>query len=148
MTKVWSAWHSLIEAKWKQRVEKACQSKAQEVCMSLTNDYETRLASVSRWSIRFRGFLTWYLKMEFSKWSRVSELLCQLLCPTRLHVCFNVCKPAVAKTISILNTFQKKLSKKYLLNYSSLKYSMIRTFFWNLGKIMTFCRTSSVPNLL
>ena len=47
MTKVWDAWHSLIEAKWKQRVEKACQSKAQEVCMSLTNDYETRLASVS-----------------------------------------------------------------------------------------------------
>ncbi|XP_033624864.1 centrosomal protein POC5-like [Asterias rubens] len=47
MTKVWGAWHSLIEAKWKQRVEKACQSKAQEVCMSLTNDYETRLASLN-----------------------------------------------------------------------------------------------------
>ncbi|XP_038077562.1 centrosomal protein POC5-like isoform X2 [Patiria miniata] len=47
MTKVWGAWHSVIEAKWKQRVEKACQSKAQEVCMSLTNDYETRLASLN-----------------------------------------------------------------------------------------------------
>uniref|UniRef100_A0ABM0GQ62 Centrosomal protein POC5 n=1 Tax=Saccoglossus kowalevskii TaxID=10224 RepID=A0ABM0GQ62_SACKO len=30
MSKVWSAWHSIIEAKWRQRVEKACQSKAQE----------------------------------------------------------------------------------------------------------------------
>lgn len=28
-------------------MEKACQSKAQEVCMKLTNDYEARLASVS-----------------------------------------------------------------------------------------------------
>ncbi|XP_072019825.1 centrosomal protein POC5-like [Amphiura filiformis] len=47
MTKVWTAWHSIIEAKWKQRVEKACQSKAQEVCMHLTNDYETRIASLN-----------------------------------------------------------------------------------------------------
>lgn len=45
--KVWDAWHSLVESRWRQRVEKACQAKAQEVCMQLTNDYETRLASVS-----------------------------------------------------------------------------------------------------
>ena len=47
MTRVWAGWHSIIEAKWRQRVEKACQSKAQEVCMQLTNDYETQIASVS-----------------------------------------------------------------------------------------------------
>ncbi|XP_030842635.1 centrosomal protein POC5 isoform X1 [Strongylocentrotus purpuratus] len=46
-SKVWSAWHSIIVAKWRQRVEKACQSKAQEVCMKLTNDYEARLASLN-----------------------------------------------------------------------------------------------------
>ena len=44
--KVWAGWHSVIENKWRLRVEKACQAKAQEVCMSLTNDYETKLASV------------------------------------------------------------------------------------------------------
>lgn len=44
-SKVWSAWHSIIVAKWRQRVEKACQGKAQEVCMKLTNDYEARIAS-------------------------------------------------------------------------------------------------------
>ena len=47
MTRVWAGWHSIIEAKWRQRVEKACQGKAQEVCMQLTNDYETQIASVS-----------------------------------------------------------------------------------------------------
>ncbi|XP_041460149.1 LOW QUALITY PROTEIN: centrosomal protein POC5-like [Lytechinus variegatus] len=46
-SKVWSAWHSIIVAKWRQRVEKACQTKAQEVCMKLTNDYEARLASLN-----------------------------------------------------------------------------------------------------
>lgn len=45
--KVWAAWHSVIEARWRQRVEKACQAKAQEVCMALTNDYETKLSSLN-----------------------------------------------------------------------------------------------------
>jgi centrosomal protein POC5 len=43
----WAAWHSLVENKWKQRVEKACQAKAQEVCIELTNDYEAKLASAN-----------------------------------------------------------------------------------------------------
>ena len=37
----------IIVEKWRRRVEKACQAKAQEVCISLTNDYETKLQSVS-----------------------------------------------------------------------------------------------------
>lgn len=45
--RVWDAWHSVIENKWRQRVERACQSKAQEVCVQLTNDYESRLASAN-----------------------------------------------------------------------------------------------------
>lgn len=40
----------VIVEKWRRRVEKACQSKAQEVCISLTNDYETKLKSVSSWN--------------------------------------------------------------------------------------------------
>ncbi|PIK35131.1 putative centrosomal protein [Apostichopus japonicus] len=47
MNKVWAGWHSIIEAKWRQRVEKACQAKAQEVCMKLTNDYEARVSSLN-----------------------------------------------------------------------------------------------------
>lgn len=44
--KVWTAWHSVVESRWQQRVEKACQSRAEQVCIELTNDYETKLASV------------------------------------------------------------------------------------------------------
>ncbi|XP_074661215.1 centrosomal protein POC5-like [Tubulanus polymorphus] len=44
--KVWESWHSVIEAKWRDRVEKACQSKASEVCMDLSNDYEARIRSL------------------------------------------------------------------------------------------------------
>lgn len=45
--KVWDSWHSVIVDKWRSRVEKACQAKAQEVCINLTNDYESRIQSVS-----------------------------------------------------------------------------------------------------
>lgn len=45
--KVWDAWHSVIEDKWRNRVEKACQAKAQEVCMNLTNEYETKVRSLN-----------------------------------------------------------------------------------------------------
>lgn len=45
--KVWDGWHSLVVTRWRQRVEKACQAKAQEVCIALTNDYETKLASLN-----------------------------------------------------------------------------------------------------
>ncbi|ELU07486.1 hypothetical protein CAPTEDRAFT_224814 [Capitella teleta] len=45
--KCWVAWHSVIENKWRQRVEKACQAKAEEVCLSLTNDYESKIKSLN-----------------------------------------------------------------------------------------------------
>jgi len=45
--KVWAAWHSVVESRWQQRVEKACQTRAEQICIELTNDYETKLASVS-----------------------------------------------------------------------------------------------------
>ncbi|XP_073240879.1 centrosomal protein POC5-like isoform X1 [Porites lutea] len=44
----WTAWRSVIESKWKQRVEKACQAKAQDVCVKLTEDYESRLQTANR----------------------------------------------------------------------------------------------------
>ncbi|KAH3802583.1 hypothetical protein DPMN_156261 [Dreissena polymorpha] len=47
--RVWDAWHSVIETKWRVRIEKACQAKAQEVCVQLTEDYEGRISAVRTW---------------------------------------------------------------------------------------------------
>ncbi|RDD47535.1 Centrosomal protein POC5 [Trichoplax sp. H2] len=46
--RAWVAWHGVVEAKWRQRVEKSCQARAQEVCMALTEEYEQKLAALSR----------------------------------------------------------------------------------------------------
>nr|KAG5701813.1 hypothetical protein BaRGS_019024 [Batillaria attramentaria] len=45
--RVLSAWFSTIQTKWRQHVEKACQMKAQEVCLQLTADYEAKIASLN-----------------------------------------------------------------------------------------------------
>ncbi|KAJ8405660.1 hypothetical protein AAFF_G00316400 [Aldrovandia affinis] len=42
--KVWVAWHSLIQSKWKEQVERACQARAEEVCVRLSADYDAKLA--------------------------------------------------------------------------------------------------------
>lgn len=44
--KVWAAWHSLISTRWKERVERACRARAEEVCVQLSNDYEAKVAQV------------------------------------------------------------------------------------------------------
>lgn len=44
MKKAWRAWHSIIQASWKDRVEKACRTRAEEVCVHLSNDYEAKIA--------------------------------------------------------------------------------------------------------
>ncbi|KAG7481435.1 hypothetical protein MATL_G00066530 [Megalops atlanticus] len=41
--KVWAAWHSLIETKWRERVERACQARAEQVCVRLSTDYDAKL---------------------------------------------------------------------------------------------------------
>jgi len=46
--KVWVGWRSVVENKWKQRVEKACQIKSQEICLQLTQDYEERIQALQR----------------------------------------------------------------------------------------------------
>jgi len=43
----WDGWRSMIQTKWQDRVSKACQAKAEEVCQTLTDDYETQIKSVS-----------------------------------------------------------------------------------------------------
>ncbi|KAM3867553.1 centrosomal protein POC5 [Diretmus argenteus] len=42
--KVWFGWHSLIQRHWKDKVERACRARAEEVCMRLSTDYEAKLA--------------------------------------------------------------------------------------------------------
>ncbi|NXC32972.1 POC5 protein, partial [Campylorhamphus procurvoides] len=47
MKKVWVAWRSLNEIKWKDKVARACQLRAEDVCVQLTNDYEARIAELT-----------------------------------------------------------------------------------------------------
>ncbi|XP_009463750.1 PREDICTED: centrosomal protein POC5 [Nipponia nippon] len=47
MKKVWAAWRSLSEEKWKEKVAKACQLRAEDVCVQLTNDYEAKIVELT-----------------------------------------------------------------------------------------------------
>ncbi|NWQ76262.1 POC5 protein, partial [Columbina picui] len=47
LKKVWAAWRSLSEEKWKEKVAKACQLRAEDVCVQLTNDYEAKIAELT-----------------------------------------------------------------------------------------------------
>ncbi|NXO76442.1 POC5 protein, partial [Sitta europaea] len=47
MKKVWAAWRSLNEERWKDKVARACQLRAADVCVQLTNDYEARIAELT-----------------------------------------------------------------------------------------------------
>ncbi|CAB1319918.1 unnamed protein product [Coregonus sp. 'balchen'] len=42
--KVWAGWHALVQGSWKDKVEKACRSRAEEVCVRLSADYEDKMA--------------------------------------------------------------------------------------------------------
>uniref|UniRef100_A0A3B4GVL4 Centrosomal protein POC5 n=1 Tax=Pundamilia nyererei TaxID=303518 RepID=A0A3B4GVL4_9CICH len=42
--KVWFAWQSLIQKHWKVKVERACRSRAEEVCSQMSVEYEAKLA--------------------------------------------------------------------------------------------------------
>ncbi|XP_030422265.1 centrosomal protein POC5 isoform X3 [Gopherus evgoodei] len=47
MKRVWAAWRSLTEARWKEKVAKACQLRAEEVCVQLSKDYEAKIAELN-----------------------------------------------------------------------------------------------------
>ncbi|KAM8962344.1 centrosomal protein POC5 [Pelodytes ibericus] len=47
MKKVWRAWHSAIETNWKEKVEQACRARAEEVCIELSNGYESRVTQLN-----------------------------------------------------------------------------------------------------
>ncbi|XP_078253199.1 centrosomal protein POC5 isoform X2 [Rhinoraja longicauda] len=43
MRKACTAWKSVLQTEWKTRVEKACQARAEEVCIQLSRDYERNI---------------------------------------------------------------------------------------------------------
>uniref|UniRef100_A0A8C4T5T3 Centrosomal protein POC5 n=1 Tax=Erpetoichthys calabaricus TaxID=27687 RepID=A0A8C4T5T3_ERPCA len=47
LKKPWMAWQTVLEEKWKDRVERACQARAEEVCLQLSTDYEGRIVELS-----------------------------------------------------------------------------------------------------
>ena len=44
--KVWFGWMSVHKEGWKQKIEKACQSRAEEVCHKMADQYDARIAEV------------------------------------------------------------------------------------------------------
>ncbi|KFO73744.1 Centrosomal protein POC5, partial [Cuculus canorus] len=47
MKKVWAAWRSLSEEKWKEKAARACQLRAEDICVELTNDYENKITELT-----------------------------------------------------------------------------------------------------
>ncbi|XP_013006496.1 centrosomal protein POC5 isoform X1 [Cavia porcellus] len=47
LKKVWKGWRSVVQRQWKEVVERACQARAEEVCIQISNDYETKVALLS-----------------------------------------------------------------------------------------------------
>lgn len=46
-SKALHGWFGTIQSNWRQRVEKACQDKAKEVCTQLSADYEQRISEIT-----------------------------------------------------------------------------------------------------
>ncbi|XP_012880753.1 PREDICTED: LOW QUALITY PROTEIN: centrosomal protein POC5 [Dipodomys ordii] len=47
LKKVWKGWHSVVQRQWKEMVERACQARAEEVCIQISHDYENKIAMLS-----------------------------------------------------------------------------------------------------
>ncbi|XP_042546853.1 centrosomal protein POC5 isoform X2 [Dipodomys spectabilis] len=47
LKKVWKGWHSVVQRQWKEVVERACQARAEEVCIQISHDYENKIAMLS-----------------------------------------------------------------------------------------------------
>ncbi|XP_047272681.1 centrosomal protein POC5 isoform X3 [Homo sapiens] len=47
LKKVWKVWRSVVQKQWKDVVERACQARAEEVCIQISNDYEAKVAMLS-----------------------------------------------------------------------------------------------------
>lgn len=48
LKKAWSIWYSASHKKWKDTMEKACQSSAESVRVELSSSYECKISEVNR----------------------------------------------------------------------------------------------------
>ncbi|XP_040277351.1 centrosomal protein POC5 isoform X1 [Bufo bufo] len=44
---MWRTWRSVMESNWKDKVEQACRARAEEVCVELSSNYESKVAQLS-----------------------------------------------------------------------------------------------------
>lgn len=65
LRRAWTIWRSVSHTKWKETMEKACQSSAESVRIELSNDYENKLQEVRRLLKNF-SFLSKPFEMAFS----------------------------------------------------------------------------------
>ncbi|XP_072372147.1 centrosomal protein POC5 isoform X2 [Scyliorhinus torazame] len=61
MKKVCAAWKSEMQTEWRERVEKACQARAEEVCIQLSSDYERKLNASKEELEGARAEIRWLL---------------------------------------------------------------------------------------
>uniref|UniRef100_A0A8C5YKW8 Centrosomal protein POC5 n=1 Tax=Marmota marmota marmota TaxID=9994 RepID=A0A8C5YKW8_MARMA len=47
LKKTWKGWRSIVQRQWKEVVERACQARAEEVCVQISNDYEAKVSMLS-----------------------------------------------------------------------------------------------------
>ncbi|XP_036612436.1 centrosomal protein POC5 isoform X2 [Trichosurus vulpecula] len=45
--KIWKAWRSTVKSQWKDAFEKACQSRAEEICLQISHDYEAQIVALN-----------------------------------------------------------------------------------------------------
>ncbi|XP_044513635.1 centrosomal protein POC5 [Gracilinanus agilis] len=47
LKRVWKAWRSILQSHWKNTFERACQTRAEEICFQISRDYETQIVSLN-----------------------------------------------------------------------------------------------------
>lgn len=47
LKKVWKGWRSVVQKQWRDVIERACQARAEEVCVQISSDYEAKFAMLS-----------------------------------------------------------------------------------------------------
>ncbi|XP_065797224.1 centrosomal protein POC5 isoform X2 [Muntiacus reevesi] len=47
LKKAWRGWRAVVQKQWREVVERACQARAEEVCVQISNDYEAKVALLS-----------------------------------------------------------------------------------------------------
>lgn len=68
LKKVWRGWRAVVQKQWKEVVERACQARAEEVCVQISNDYEAKVALVDVFCFIFS-----FLRKKFKSWVAITH---------------------------------------------------------------------------